>query len=405
MWRVALKNLAARKLRLALTLLTIVLGIAFITGTFVFTDSLQKQFNDLVSVGGPDIAVTPASPLADVPPEFAPAQTMDADVVDQIAAIPGVASVDPGVTARDAYVLDSGGAAVTLPGAPALGLSWPADPELSGIKVERGAAPRGRDEVALLATTAERAEVSIGDPVAINTPEAGTVHPEVVGLVSRRLTGSAGGTLAMFDLAAMQEYFTGPGLVTSVDVMVDPGSASDEVAAALRDELGEDFTVATAEETADELAQSIAEAFSFIDRFLLVFGLIALFVSTFLIFNTFSMLVAQRSRELALLRAVGATRGQVRGSVILEALVLGLLASTLGLGLGIAVSQLLRFVVGALGFDLPPGPLVVAGRTILLAYVVGIVVTTLSAMLPARRASSVAPVAAMRADVAPTHAS
>lgn len=405
MWRVALKNLAARKLRLALTLLTIVLGITFITGTFVFTDSLQKQFNELVSVGGPDITVTAASPLEDLPPELAPPQTMDADVVDRITSVPGVASVDPGVTARDAYVLDSSGAAVTLSGAPALGLSWPADPSLSGITVERGRAPKGRKEVALLADTAERADVGIGDTVAVNTPEAGTVHPEVVALVSRRLTGSAGGTLAMFDLPTMQEYFTGRGLVTSVDVMVDPGSTSDEVATALRDELGKDFTVATAEETADELAQTIGDAFSFIDRFLLVFGLIALFVTAFLIFNTFSMLVAQRSRELALLRAVGATRGQVRSSVLLEAAVLGLLASTLGLGFGIAVSQLLRVVVGALGFDLPPGPLVIAGRTILLAYVVGILVTTLSAMLPARRASAVAPVAAMRADAAPTRSS
>jgi putative ABC transport system permease protein len=406
MWRVALRNIGSHKVRLALTLLTIVLGIAFITGTYVFTDSLKKQFDDLVAVRAADVSVAPASDFAGLAGGSAQqAPTMSEDEVATVAAVPGVAAASPVILSNNVLVIGSDGEPVSRPGPPTFGQSWPADPEIVGIKLDAGRPPAGSNEVALLGETAKKAGVSVGDTVTIDTPKGGTINAEVSGLVSRGISGGVGGTLVLFDLPTAQKYLTGPGQITGVDVTAQAGRTPDQVADALEEALGPDFTVSTAKETADALGDAIGQAFSFINTFLLAFGLIALFVSAFLIFNTFSMLVAQRSRELALLRAVGATRRQVRFSVVLEAVILGLVASTLGMLVGLGVSQLLRKLFALVGAELPGGQLVVQPRTIALAYLVGVLITLVSSLLPARRASRVPPVAAMRDDASPSHAS
>ncbi len=406
MWRVTRRNLGAHKLRLLLTLVTIVLGIAFVTGTFVFTDSLKQQFNELTRAAGADITVAATSEFGQFGADAGTAvSTMPSSAVEHVATLSGVATASPSVRAGNVLVLDAAGEPVSRPGPPTIGRSWPADEQQAGIRLDSGRRPVGSDEVVLLKQTADKAGLALGAKATIDTPRGGTIHPRVVGLATRGVAGGAGGTLVLFDLPTAQRMLVGADQITGIDVTVRPGSSVDKVADALEDALGPDFTVATAAETADELAAGIGSAFSFINTFLLVFGLIALFVSAFLIFNTFSMLVAQRTRELALLRAVGATRRQVRFSVMAEAGALGIIASTLGLGAGLGVSQLLRQLFRIFGAELPGGPLVVAPRTVLLAYTVGVLITLVSALPPARRASAVAPVAAMRDDASPTHSS
>ncbi|MGV1004764.1 MAG: ABC transporter permease [Candidatus Nanopelagicales bacterium] len=404
MWRVARRSLGAHKLRFLLTLLTIVLGIAFITGTYVFTDSLKKQFDELTAVRGADITVSAATELGSAEGGQV-VSTLPESTVDEVAAVAGVASAAPVVRAGNVLVLDDQGEPISRPGPPTIGRSWPAELADSGLQLASGEPPGKPGEIALLQQTAEQAGVTLGGKVRVDTPLGGTAKPTVTGLVTRGLAGGAGGTLVLFDLGTAQADLVGEGRITSVEATLAAGTSPDRVADSLEDALGPRFTVATAQESADELASAIGQAFSFINTFLLAFGLIALFVSAFLIFNTFSMLVAQRTRELALLRAVGATRGQVRLSVIAEALLLGAIASTLGLLVGMGVSQLLRKLFALFGAELPGGSLVVAPRTVALAYAVGVVITLLSALLPARRASAVAPVAAMRDDASPTHSS
>lgn len=406
MWRVARRNLGAHKLRLLMTLVTIVLGIAFITGTYVFTDSLKQQFNALTRVAGADITVSAASEFGQFGADAgASVKTLPVSAVGKAEAVPGVSAASPVVRVGNVLVLDAAGEPVSRPGPPTIGRSWPANEQQSGIQLESGSRPVGAGEVVLLKQTAEKAKLAIGDTATVDTPRGGTIHPKVVGLATRGVAGGAGGTLVLFDLPTAQRELVGEGRITGVDVTVSPGASVNKVADALEEALGPDYTVATATETADELAAGIGSAFSFINTFLLAFGLIALFVSAFLIFNTFSMLVAQRTRELALLRAVGATRRQVRFSVVAEAGALGVIASTLGLGAGLGVSQLLRQLFRIFGAELPGGALVVAPRTVALAYAVGVLITLGSALPPARRASAVAPVAAMRDDASPTHAS
>jgi putative ABC transport system permease protein len=257
----------------------------------------------------------------------------------------------------------------------------------------------GRDQVALLEATADAAGVQVGDTVRIDTP-GGSVRPTVTGLVSRGVSGSDGSTLAVFDLPTAQALLLqSPDELTSISVRSDAGVSQDTLAARVKAVTGPDTRVQTGAQRSADIAERLETTFQFINTFLLAFAFIALFVAVFLIFNTFSMLVAQRTRELALLRAVGASRGQVRRSVLAEAFVLGVLAAGIGVVGGILVSSGLKVLLRAFGADLPAGPLVLAPRTIVVSLVVGIVVTLVSAYVPARRAAVVPPVAAMRDEV------
>ncbi|MEZ5116689.1 MAG: FtsX-like permease family protein [Candidatus Nanopelagicales bacterium] len=405
MLRAALRNLFAHKLRLSLTVLTIALGIAFITGTNIFTDSLKRSFDELFLQPQPDLVVTPKSELdgsgAGGGGGFgAQPLTFPDSVLTDVRGVDGVAAAYGVVSGSNVFVLGPDDVPVGPAGPPARAQSWVPDQALTSLRVTSGRAPESGDEVALLDSTAQQASVSVGDRIRIDTPEAGVLEPTVVGLVSRGISGSLGGTLTVFDLATAQQALLGAPELTQVVVSAAPGVSQDQLREAVAAQLGPDVTIRTGQESTDDIAQRIEEGFAFFNTFLLVFGLIALFVSTFLIFNTFSMLVAQRTRELAMLRAVGATRGQVSGSVVVEAALVGVVAAALGLAGGIGVSLLLRTLFATFGASLPPGPLVVEPSTIVLAVGVGLVVTVLAALLPARRAAVIPPVAAMREDTA-----
>jgi putative ABC transport system permease protein len=402
MLRAALRSVLAHKLRLGLTILTVTLGIAFVTGTNIFTDSLRSSFDALVEQPRADVLVTPRTEL-DAADENATAiseglLTLPATLVTELAGLQQAQAAYGQVQAQGAYVLGADNKPLGPQGPPARMVSWLDVPEVSPLRLAQGRSPQGPQEIALLASTAELAEVGIGDTVRITTPLAGVRSATVTGIVTRTLSGGLGGTLVVLDLPTAQAWFTGPESVTQIAVQASPGVSDDALAAAVSAAAPTLTSVRTAGQQQDQVTQRIEEGFSFLNTFLLAFGLIALFVSTFLIFNTFSMLIAQRTRELALVRAIGATRSQVFGSVLLEAGTVGALAGALGIAGGVGVAQVLRRIIESIGGSLPASDLVIEPSTFLIAAGVGIGVTMLAAGIPAWRASVIPPVAAMRDD-------
>ena len=406
MFRAALRSLGQHRVRLLLTLLAVVVGVAFVAGTFIFTDSLKQSFDALFDAPQPDVTISANSAFAPGGQGGGPGGSSDQtptlpdSLIAATASVAGVAQAYGSVTANGALVLGKDDKPVGNPGPPARGVSWLPDASINSISLVSGQAPQGAHEVALLEATAKLAQVGIGDHVTIETPN-GQVKAKVTGLVSRGIGGSDGGTLTVFDLPTAQQQMLGKtDVVTSIAVKADPGVTQQELASRLTSALPKTVKVQTGSERSAEIADRLQTAFGFINTFLLAFALIALFVAIFLIFNTFSMLVAQRTRELALLRAVGASRSQVRQSVLIEAALLGALAAAVGVVGGIAVSQGLRLLLKVFGADLPAAPLVILPRTIIVSLILGVGVTLISAYVPARRAAAVPPVAAMRDEVA-----
>jgi putative ABC transport system permease protein len=396
MLRVALKGLLGHKLRFALTTLAVVLGVTFVAGSFVLTDSIERAFGTLLNTAyeTSDLVVRGQAPIDDITVEQ-PGQgpTVPASVVDEIAAVDGVAVVD-GFVQDSARIVGADGEPIGIPGPPKFGVSWSDQP--GPLTLKEGDPPRGPDEVAVDAVSADQGELQIGDEIEIILP-TGVETFTLVGITgfgdSDNLLGA---TMAVFDLGTAQALFDKEGRFDEVAVV----AAEDVQVTTLRDRvtaaIGDDFEVVTVADRINQDQESIGTALGFINTALLAFAAVALFVGAFIIANTFTIVVAQRLREFALLRAVGASSRQVRLAVLVEALAVGVLASTLGLLLGIGFASLLRSLLAGFGLDLPSGELVVAGRTVVASYLVGMVVTAAAALGPARRASRVAPVEAMR---------
>ncbi|NEE03203.1 ABC transporter permease [Phytoactinopolyspora halotolerans] len=409
MLRATLKSLAARKLRLGMSAFAIVIGVAFVVGSYVFTDTLNRTFNDIFGDLSADVVVRPATPegqeswatLAGAGSSV----TIPAQTVEEIGALPEVASADGEIESSSLYVLDRDGDVVGVAGAPGVAVNWYEEPtsddEDPVLDLVEGRAPERSGEVALDDQTIDTTGYQIGDEIPMVTlGDQPRITAELVGVVRFGESGSlAGATLAAFDTATAQELFLdGENAFNRVSVTaaegVDAESLRDTVAGLLPDNL----EAMTGEAVDDETASAVEEGLGFFNTFLLIFAAIALFVGIFLILNTFSILVAQRSQEMALFRALGASRRQVTRSVMLEAVVVGLVGATLGLLLGLAVAVGLQAIFAAFGMDFGGG-LVLQPRTVIVAYVVGVLVTMVAAFVPARRASKVPPVAAMRDDV------
>lgn len=392
MRKVSLRNLAAHKVRLVLTVLSVILGTAFVAGSFVFTDTLQKTFDSIFdgTAQGVDVRVSPVEqgssgiPIADV---------------DTIRAVDGVRAVAPSVGGQ-IVVLDSAGKPMQNGGAPSTGSSYlPADQQLGEpTRFVAGTPPEQSGQIALNQSAATRAGLDVGAATRVLTMR-GWSDVSVSGIYA--LEADTGGYVgALFTDAQARELFTDGSHVGYIDV-AGAGVSQDE----LRDRIATalpDTKVQTGAEVKQETKDEIGEALSFVNYFLLAFGAIALLVGTFIIYNTFSMIVAQRLRELALLRAIGASRKQVGRSVVFEALVVGAIGSILGLAAGVGLAYGLRGLLNAFDLGLPDGPLQVAPRTIVVALVLGVIVTVISAYAPARRAAKVPPVAAMREEFAST---
>ncbi|QKT10849.1 ABC transporter permease [Rhodococcus sp. W8901] len=392
MRKVSLRNLAAHKVRLVLTVLSVVLGTAFVAGSFVFTDTLQKTFDSIFdgTAQGVDVRVSPEEqgssgvPLADV---------------DTIRSVDGVRTVAPSVGGQ-IVVLNSAGKPMQNGGAPSIGSSYlPPDQALGEPTVfVTGTPPEQPNQIALNEGAANRAGLEVGSATRVLTMR-GWNDVTVSGIYAPE-TDTGGYVGALFTDAQARELFTDGGHVGYIDVAgtgVSQDELRDRIAAALPD-----TKVQTGAEVKQETKDEIGEALSFVNYFLLAFGAIALLVGTFIIYNTFSMIVAQRLRELALLRAIGASRKQVGRSVVFEALIVGVIGSALGIAAGIGLAYGLRGLLNAFDLGLPDGPLQVAPRTIIVALVLGVIVTVVSAYAPARRAAKVPPVAAMREEFAST---
>jgi len=397
-WRTTVRGLLAHKLRLALSGLAIVLGVAFVSGTMIFTDTLSRTFTSLFESTSNDVGVTRATAFeAGFDSPGGSASFLPSSLVEQIAAVDGVAAAEGYVQAEGVYVLDRSGDVRDTGGAPGVGVSWFEDEDLSPSTLTEGRAPRDEGEVALDSGTVEAAGYEVGDTVTLLTPGP-RVEAEVVGVFTFGESGGlAGASLTAFDLATAQSLLGAGDGLTGVDVLAEDGRSDAQVRDAVAAAVGSEYEVRTAAEQADDQTAALQDSLSFINVFLLVFAGVALFVGSFIILNTFSMLVAQRTRELALLRALGAGRAQVTRSVLLEALVLGLLGATVGLGAGFGIATALRVLFGRFGLTLD-GSLVLDASTVGWSYAVGVVVTLLAAYLPARRAARTPPVAAMRDD-------
>jgi putative ABC transport system permease protein len=303
------------------------------------------------------------------------------------------------VESEGVYVLDRDGQVLDTGGAPGMGVSWTEEDGLRTGEITEGRAPAAAGEVVLDADTVEKTGFEVGDSITLLTTGP-RIDAELVGVFSYGENGGlAGASMAAFDTATAQELLLAPGAFTAVAVAAESGVSHDDLAETIAVEVGSGYDVKTKSEQAADLATALEDGLSFINTFLLAFAGVALFVGSFLILNTFSMLVAQRTRELALLRALGAKRRQVTASVLLEALLLGVLGSTTGLGVGLGLAHGLKALFGRLGLTLDSG-LVFTLDTVLWSYAVGVLVTVVAAYLPARKASKVPPVAAMR-DEAP----
>ncbi|MFD7626706.1 ABC transporter permease [Streptomyces sp. NPDC059851] len=399
MLRTALRNALAHKARLTMTVLAVCLGVAFISGSLVFVDSTTAAHRASLSKNHAGTAVTvdpkypPGTPLGER------TTALDDALVARLAAVPGVAgarpTVDGSVTlaAKDGSPMRADNAMGKLAAAYVPGT----DGKDGRYPLTAGRAPRADGEVALDRGTAAAGRYSLGDSVTMAT-DGPVLRMRLVGLVSTDDTRvTSGGTLAVFDKATAQRLFAHPGGYTGIDLSAVPGTDPSELARRIGALLPADRAEATtATAKADQQQVFIDTKTRSLARLPMLFAAVSLFIGSFLVINTFSMLITRRSREIALLRAIGATRGQVVGSVLAEAALVGLGASLLGFALGLGVATALPGLLGTGGDLLPQGPLVIGPAPVLASLAVGVGVTVLAAWLPSRRASRIAPVEAMR---------
>ncbi|GMR02397.1 MAG: ABC transporter permease [Acidimicrobiia bacterium] len=401
MIRTAFKTVLAHKVRLGLTAVAIVLGVGLVAGTFIFTDTINSQFDGLLDeiYSGIDVSVRAESG------DFsAGTEPFPADVLDAVAEVDGVEIAEGGVASITTQVLEANGDPIGGQGPPILGFSWGETPSLNPMRIKDGAGrpPAGPGEVALDANTASNAGFETGDMVTVvgfNGPE----EFELVGIASFGDQDSLlGATITMFELEEAKRVFGFGDELSGISVQAKPGVDPDELTKRISSVLPAGVEAVTGRTEQNEQAADINEGLSFLSIGLLSFAGVSIFVGAFIIQNTFRIIIAQRTRELALLRAVGATGRQVFSMVIVEAFFVGLFASIVGIVVGFGMALAIRGLLNAVGLGIPPGALVLLPRTVIAGLLVGVILTLLSSLLPARKASRVPPMAALRDDAART---
>ncbi len=406
MLKVTLRGVLAHKLRLALTAAAVVLGVGFVAGTYILTDTISHSFDTLFQEvsSGVDVSVRAGSGFGedDAGNGETARNTVPESVLPVVAGVDGV-KVAEGSVIGYAQIIAPDGEAVTTGGAPTLGVNWNQNATLGPLRLRTGRAPAGPGEVAIDAGTAKAQKIDVGARVGIlaqGPPE----QYAVVGVAGfGEADNLAGATLAAFDTATAQRLLGKVGQYDTIDMQADEGVTAFELRSRVEEILPtacegvepDGCEALTGDQLAREGADQVQGFIGIFKTALLVFAFISLFVGAFIIVNTFSILVAQRTRELALLRALGASRRQVMTSVVIEAAAVGVVASALGVGLGILVAIGLQGLLGAFGIDLPGTGTIIQPRTIVVSMVTGSVVTVLAALGPARRASKVAPMAAL----------
>jgi putative ABC transport system permease protein len=397
MWNLTVKSLFARKLRLALTSVAIVLGVSFIVSSFVVADSLRSTFDDLVDElqGEVDLTVRATQEFGNEDSR----PRIDDSILPLVQDTEGVKAAVPNISMPGVVPITADGEPVESLGPPLLGVNWEDDPDLGQFIIQQGRAPEGPGEFALDKDAADEDDFQVGQTYTISSPTAGNREFELVGIFAFNSEDTdVLATLSAFDLETAQDFLGFEGQFQTISVKVDDGVDRATVEQRLAEVLPSGVEAVDREVTVEEGRDAFGQISSVFGNILLAFAIITLVVSAFLINNTFQIVIGQRVKELALLRAIGATGRQVSRSVLLESFVIGAVSTVIGIGVGVLLSYGLRALFDAIGFSLPSGPLVIAPRTVIVAVVVGVGVTLLASLAPARKARRVPPIAAMRDD-------
>ncbi|MGW6922118.1 ABC transporter permease [Streptomyces sp. NPDC054950] len=400
MLKATLRSFLAHKGRLLLSALAVVLSVAFVAGSLIFSDTVTRTFDRLFASTSADVTVEPSDDLKASVPTGA-VQTVPASLAEEVARVDGVASTHADVSVENITVVDGENKSVgPTTGAPTIATDWYVT-DRSPVKLTSGHAPQGADEAMLDADTADKKHVRIGDTLTVMA-QPGSFKVKIVGIATFTTTNPGAALVFLDPKTAADQLLGSPDKATSISVDAAQGVSDPVLERRVSAAIGAGpYDVKTADEQAESSAEALGGFLDVIKYVMLGFAGIAVLVGVFLIVNTFSMLIAQRTRELGLLRALGADRRQVRRSVLTEAVLLGVVGSTVGLAAGIGLAAGLIKLMSAFGMNLKTTEMVVGWATPVSAYVVGVGVTFVAAYLPARRAATVSPMAALAdADIA-----
>src|SRR5215831_16398077 len=399
MFKIVLQSLFARKRRLVTSALAVIIGVGFTAGTLVLTDTMTTIFNNLSATvyQGTD-AVVRAKAVFSGPQNMGDQRPLvDASLVPALSHVPGVAAAEGSVLGYT-RLIGKDGTPIGNPssGAPTLGGNWSTVPALNAFHLVAGHAPQAPDEVVVDKQSATTGHLAVGDTTTVlaNGPPQ---RVRIVGIAGFGTADSPGGaSIVLFTTPTAQRLVAAPGKFTQIGFVAAAGVSQQQLASNLSRVLPPGTEAVTGAKIIKEWQDMFQKGLSFFSKFLLIFAVVALVVGAYIILNTFAITVAQRTRENGLLRALGASKRQVLRSVLIEAVAVGVIAALVGLALGVAVAAGLKALLGALGLGLPPSGLVVTARTVILSLVVGIGVTVVAAISPARKAAKVPPVAAMQ---------
>ncbi|MGX2995165.1 ABC transporter permease [Streptomyces sp. JNUCC 64] len=395
--KTSLRNFLAHKGRMALSAVAVLLSVAFVCGTLVFTDTMNTTFDKLFAATSADVTVTPksAGPAGETSPTGRP-ETLPAAAVEKATKAEGARSAEGAVVSMGVTVVNADNENVgATGGAPTIAGNWTGN-DVRSMEVSSGKAPRGPTQVMVDADTAEKHGLELGDELRTVTA-TGDFTAKISGIASFKVT-NPGAAIVYFDTAtAQRELLGGKNAFTQINVTAKDGVSDTDLKRNVAQVLGADaYKLQTQKEAADAGREEVGSFLDVMKYAMLGFAGIALLVGIFLIVNTFSMLVAQRTREIGLMRAIGSSRKQVNRSVLVEAVLLGVVGSVLGVGAGIGLAVGLMELMGSMGMELSTEDLTVTATTPVVGLVLGVVVTVFAAYLPARRAGKVSPMAALR---------
>ncbi len=396
MLKLVRRGIVANIGRLILTLISVTLGVAFVSGSFVLADSLRAIFNQVSedAFSGVDAQIRA------VEPELNSGQDLvrfDGSLVDEIAALDEVDYAEGGLFVfEQTYTQDADGEIVRPPGPPVFSGSWAGPSPASAFTLVEGEAPVGQ-QIAVDEAQASAGDFSVGDTIIVTVPTGEPQEFELSGLIDFGDGGTGGAYFILYDLPTLQRVLGVEGnLIDSIVVTASPGTDGDDLLAAIDSTLPDGLEVLSSEEVIADQQEQFGTFIDIFGNILLGFAVVVLFVSIFIIYNTFAILVGQRTKQLGLLRSIGASGSQIRAMVLIEAVIIGVAASIVGLFGGVGVAWLLKQLFSTGGGSFPDGPLRILPRTIVVVVVVGLLVTILSAILPAVRASRVSPLEAVR---------
>ncbi|MFF5391005.1 ABC transporter permease [Streptomyces sp. NPDC013012] len=393
--KTSLRNFLAHKGRMALSAVAVLLSVAFVSGTLVFTDTMNTTFDKLFATTASDVTVSPEGATDDETPQTGRPETLPAALVDEVARAEGARNVQGAVASLSVTVVDAKNKNVgPTGGAPTIAVNWTPN-ELRSVEIASGHEPRGPTDVVVDAATAEKHGLKLGDELR-TISVTGDFTAKISGIAEFKVT-NPGATLVYFETATAQRELLGKeGLFTQITADAAPGVSDEALKAGIAAAVGDGYKLQTAAEAADAGREELAGFLDVMKYAMLGFAGIAFLVGIFLIVNTFSMLVAQRTREIGLMRAIGSSRRQVNRSVLIEALLLGLVGSAAGVAAGVGLAVGLMKLMSAVGMELSTGDLTVKWTTPVVGVVLGVVVTVLAAYVPARRAGKISPMAALR---------